>query len=160
MNYPKAAIPKKAPAPFRNVEPPKMSKDEALRNEMRKSCTHSKTTKLGSNPFVTILTCKYCSLELSRTRTQLGIEYDEKKAQEKEIKSGIINEKEKYKKPPPPHRAKHGTTSSEHSDWTEQFNQWHDTLKKEEWKPAMDPAPKQNRSRAQPRRGTARSDSD
>ena len=134
------------------------------RNEMRKSCTHSKTTRIGSNPFVTILTCKLCSLELSRTRTQTGIEYDEKKVQEKEIKSGIINEEEKYKKPPPLHRTKYGMTSSEHSDWTEQFNRWHshyaDTLNKEEWKPATDPAPKQKRSRAQPRCGTARSDND
>ena len=172
VNYPKAAIPKKAPAPFRSAEPPKMSKDEELRNEMRKSCTHSKITKLGSNPFVTILTCKFCGLELSRTRTPLGIEFDEKKAKEKEIKSGIVNEKEKDKKPQPFHRAKYGMTPSEHSDWTEQFNQWHDTLRRgdnqekrrtekaEEWVPAMHPAPKQNRSRAPPRRGTAPSDSD
>ena len=177
VNYPKATIPKKAPAPFRSTEPPKMNKDEELPSEMGKSCTHSKTTKLGSNHFVTIMTCKFCGLELARTRTQQGIEFDEKKTKEKEIKSGIVNEKEKDKTPQPFHRAKYGMTQSERDDWTEQFNQWHDILrreetqetrraeKKEEQVPAMPPwwtqiAPKQNRSRAPPRRGTAPSDSD
>ena len=156
-NHLTEAIPQKIPITFKSSEPPTMNKDEELQKELRKNCSHSKTTKHGSNQFVNIVTCKFCGMTLSKTRTQLGLEVDEKKAKERDKKRANCHRRKEvgHWRTQPEHQCPYCRQKFK----TDEALQLHLKGGLTAWALA-EQLNLQNRDRAQPQCGTAPSDSD